>query len=296
VVSARRNTTGAKLLAARSSLDHPKLQQSQVLPAACPADLPEDDPYWSQKDSYWVGETPYVECRYSDGCQKEFTNRERVDSLRRTLQATKTFLNGQNTAHMLFGGSVIGAYRCNDVLPWDLDTDVVVLNDHFPKLLSLLVGKQRGTGFRGEGRSIDLANFELPGFTLMEKTQGCLPLVIVDQSTGFFTDLFPMQPVSLDEVAAAMSFSASPTLMYSPWATGPMACDAWAMFNGCVMARCDYWSYANTLPASECKIHTTKQACPRDLKAFLHEYYGKSVDRPDIPIRDAASAMQLPAQ
>lgn len=250
--------------------------KATVLPTACAASLPANDPYWSQKDSYWVCDDngacdPYNECKYSDGCKREFTNGERVSSLRRTLQATHYFLNAQGATHMLFGGTVIGAYRCQDVLPWDLDTDVVVLNDDFPKLLMFLDGAPSGTGYKNKGRSMDMATIGVPGFTMMEKYPGCHPLVIVDQSTGFFTDIFPM--------------TARHGLMYSPWWNGKVLCDAASLFNGCHNERCDTWSPVNTLPTSACTMHTAQHNCAANLQGFLYEYYGTSVNTADRPVR-----------
>ncbi len=40
---------------------------------------------------------------------------------------------------VLFGGSAIGAYRCGDGLPWDLDCDVLVNRDSLTPLLQLLL-------------------------------------------------------------------------------------------------------------------------------------------------------------
>lgn len=268
-------TTKAKVAKEYAKSTHTE-RKAKVLPTACASSLPANDPYWSQIDSYWVCDghncVPYNECRYSNGCKKEYTNGERVASLRATLQATHRFLNDQGVTYMLFGGSVIGAYRCKDVLPWDLDADVVVMQDQIPHLLKTLAGAPNGTGYKNQGRSIDLALYGLSGFTLMEKHAGCCPLAIVDQATGFFVDVFPMRPMH--------------THMYSPWWNGKTGCNAPQLFNGCQHHRCDYWSYANTLPASVCQINNAQQACAHDLQAFVYEYYGPSIEEPDRPVRD----------
>jgi drug/metabolite transporter (DMT)-like permease len=245
----------------------------------CASTVPANDPYWSQVDSYWVCNhkhacTPYNVCRYSNNCQKTFTNLERVMSIRRTIQAAHQFLTTFGVSYMLFGGTVIGAYRCKDVLPWDLDSDVAIWNDDFPKLLSLLSKAPYAAGHRNEGRYIDLAAHGLPGFTLMEKYTGCMPLILVDQSTGFFTDMFPMRPDTTD-----------PSKMMSPWQAGKVSCDANALFPGCQHSRCDTWSYSVTLPTSQCQIYTHWLNCAHNLQGFLYEYYGPSVDTPDRPTR-----------
>lgn len=248
--------------------------EKKVLPTPCASDLPADDPYWSQIDPYQsckkgVCDT-YNECRYSDGCKRKFTNLERVDSIRATARATYLFLKQQNVTNMLFGGSVIGSYRCQDVLPWDLDADVAVLQWHFEGLLKLL-DQPEGSGWKGYGRATDLKRFGIPGFTLMEKHPGCMPLVVVDQATGFFTDVWPMEHLG-------MAF-------FSPWQDGTVGCDASRFFAGCAVTRCDHWSAKNTLPTSVCRFAGHDNDCAHDLKAFLYEYYGPSVEKPDVPTR-----------
>lgn len=250
------------------------LPKGKMLPTPCASGLPADDPYWSQTDSYesckggWCN--AYVSCRYSDGCKKKFTNLQRVNSIRATVQTTHLFFKQQKVTYMLFGGSVIGSYRCQDVLPWDLDADVAVVQAHFAKLMKLL-DEPDGTGFRKVGRSTDMKRFGFPGFTLMEKHPGCMPLVVVDQATGFFTDVWPMEHIGFS--------------FFSPWGDGAVQCNAEFFFNGCGVDRCDEWSAKNTLPTSKCILNNKEQECARHLKPFLYEYYGPSVEKPDVPTR-----------
>jgi hypothetical protein len=248
------------------------------VPPACPNYVPADDPYWSLEDSYWIKNNdgssyPYNVCKYSDNCNKKFTNRERVDSLRALLGATHKLLKFFDVTYMLFGGSVIGAYRCKDVLPWDLDTDVAVLYDDIHTLVGLLtdapVPSSHWQGHRG--RELDLAKLGLPGFTLMEKFPGCLPVMVVDKSTGFFTDMFPMKRASVHQ-------------MFSPWSLGSVRCDGLNMF-GCRVWKCDSWQYEYTVPTSVCEINGQEQACARNLSIFINHYYGPGADTPDVATR-----------
>merc|ERR1719197_1180985 len=59
-------------------------------PPRCPKDLPEDALYWDQKEK--VDPTHNV-CRYSGKCDLVLTNRERHQSIRDTLRATRDFFN-----------------------------------------------------------------------------------------------------------------------------------------------------------------------------------------------------------
>eukprot|EP00747_Dinoflagellata_sp_TGD_P127399 gnl/TRDRNA2_/TRDRNA2_174400_c0_seq25.p1 gnl/TRDRNA2_/TRDRNA2_174400_c0~~gnl/TRDRNA2_/TRDRNA2_174400_c0_seq25.p1 ORF type:complete len:426 (+),score=65.37 gnl/TRDRNA2_/TRDRNA2_174400_c0_seq25:129-1406(+) len=252
---------------------------AKVLPPACAWQIPVDDPYWKQKDSYWVWNghqwVAYNSCRYSNGCKKQYTNAERVTSIRKTLSVTHQFLKKFGVYHALYGGSAIGAYRCKDVLPWDVDSDVIVANSQFPTLLNLLNGAPQGTGWQHKGRSIDMSRFGFPGFTLMEKYPGCMPLVVVDQSTGFFTDLFPVLPVQQYGVAL------------TPWWDGKVQCDGQSLFNGCQTKRCHQWTLANTFPPTSCKINMQEAYCPAQLHGWLLELWPE-VEKPDIETRDGS--------
>eukprot|EP00747_Dinoflagellata_sp_TGD_P127415 gnl/TRDRNA2_/TRDRNA2_174400_c0_seq4.p1 gnl/TRDRNA2_/TRDRNA2_174400_c0~~gnl/TRDRNA2_/TRDRNA2_174400_c0_seq4.p1 ORF type:complete len:438 (+),score=58.09 gnl/TRDRNA2_/TRDRNA2_174400_c0_seq4:131-1444(+) len=255
---------------------------AKVLPPACAWQIPVDDPYWKQKDSYWVWNghqwVAYNSCRYSNGCKKQYTNAERVTSIRKTLSVTHQFLKKFGVYHALYGGSAIGAYRCKDVLPWDVDSDVIVPNWQFPTLLNLLNGAPQDTGWRHKGRSIDMSSVGFPGFTLMEKYPGCMPLVVVDQSTGFFTDLFPVLPVQQYGVAL------------TPWWDGKVQCDGQSLFNGCQTKRCHQWTLGKTLPPTSCKIHTFEANCPAQLHAWLLEHFGPGVEKPDVETRGGSAA------
>jgi drug/metabolite transporter (DMT)-like permease len=257
---------------------------TQVLPPACPAFVPKDDPYWSQEEPYWVEDVdgvmrPYAVCMYSKNCTQNFTNIQRVSSLRAVIHATHQLLQKNKASYMLYGGTAIGAHRCEDVLPWDVDTDITVNQDDFGGLVRLLDNAKPRLHdekqYQGHtGRWIDLAEHGVPGFTLMEKFPGCLPLIVVDQQTGFFTDMFPMK--------------AHAETIYTPWVRGRVSCNSWE-FSGCNWNLCDTWATANTLPTTGCQIHKTpKVSCAHDTAAFLQEYYGSSIGKPDRPVRDKA--------
>lgn len=254
---------------------------SSALPPACPSNVPSTDPYWSQMDSYAISKSGswvvYNECRYSNGCRRPFSNLERVESLRRLLKVTQGFLIEKGVQFILYGGTAIGAFRCRDVLPWEFDSDVLVQRDELVGLLDLLKWAPNGTGwnYHPRTRSIDMAALGFPGFQLMEKFPGCLPLAIVDQSTGFFTDLFPMEQ--------------SGDAMLSPWWSGKTSCDVARLFPPCKAKACFSMSAANTLPPALAKIHDNFFPVAHNLEAWLKEQYGPSVGVPDVATSGSAS-------
>ena len=58
-------------------------------------------------------------CAYSHGCTLKVSNKESVEILRGALEHTKELLRNYGIPYILYGGSAIGQYRCQDVLPWD---------------------------------------------------------------------------------------------------------------------------------------------------------------------------------
>lgn len=248
------------------------------LPPFCPWSVPAGDEYWRQSESYkvWDGSqyVYYNECRYSNGCKTQYTNSERVTSIRNTLAVTHGFLNKHGVEHSLYGGSNIGAYRCKDVLPWDVDSDVMVMHDQIAPLLKFLEGADgtyEQSGWQRTGRMTDLAPHGFDGFVLMEKYPGCMPLVVVDKSTGFFTDIFPVRR----EGDRALT----------PWWNGKIPCDSQALFNGCHNGRCKNPQWAKAWPPSSCHIHWYPMNCPAKLHAFLVDEFGPNIDEPDIATR-----------
>eukprot|EP00928_Gymnodinium_smaydae_P033575 TRINITY_DN24009_c2_g1_i1.p1 TRINITY_DN24009_c2_g1~~TRINITY_DN24009_c2_g1_i1.p1 ORF type:complete len:791 (+),score=60.54 TRINITY_DN24009_c2_g1_i1:145-2517(+) len=265
---------------------HAKHALNHSVPPICPDAVPADDPYWSLADSYWVKDSngqamAYNACQYSQGCSKEFTNAERLASIRATLATTHAFFAQRQVQYMLFGGSAIGAKRCQDVLPWDLDADVVVAQENVSALLKMLDGAPYGTGFGSlpHTRSVDLAVYGFPGFVMMDKISGCLPFVIVDASTGFFVDVFPMSHIN--------------QTIYSPWWSSEKPCDTHALFNGCDSGKCDTWSFNSTFPTASCTMGNVSVACAHDADGFLREYYGSGIDTPDRPTRGEVSLVHV---
>jgi len=248
-----------------------------VLPPACPKDVPLSDPYWLQKEPYYVkgqnsSKVYYNACRYSNGCAREFTNLQRVESIRAALQTTKRLLESKGIQYLLAGGSAIGAFRCKDVLPWDVDSDVYVHQDGIQKLVDLFKGATNGTGWQEQGRSFELEGLGYPGFIMMEKYPGCMPAAIVDKSTGFSCDVFPMTQVDAK--------------VQVPWASSQTQwCDTKGLFPPCGWWECLGYTAKNMLPPSSCKMNDVDYACAANLEDALVEEFGRSVDAPNIPTR-----------
>lgn len=266
-----------------AAIDRRPAGRARVLPPACPGDIPASDPYWSQSDSYTIEKDGqkiiYNDCRYSNGCTKQFMNWQRFTSIRSTLWVTKSFLERMNVQYVLYGGSAIGAYRCGDVLPWDVDGDVLIRQEEVPRLLALIKSKTTGlgTGWMGVGHAMDLAAFGMAGFSIMEKFPGCMPFVIVDRSTGFFVDVFPMRPDGEH--------------VHMPWWHGKADCDVAAEFPPCNNGgKCNSFVKEDILPPSTCHLGTEHNfSCPARLEPWLTGIFGQEVDKPNVIVRPAAN-------
>merc|ERR1719235_1237208 len=108
----------------------------------------------------------------------------------------------------------------------------------------------------------------------MEKFPGCQPLVVVDQSTGFFTDVFPMRRNGSE--------------ILSPWWAAETPCNATKLFKPCHHQACIRMSVENTLPVSQIKVHDSYFPVAHNLGAWLKEQYGSSVAVPDVHTADSA--------
>lgn len=254
---------------------------TKLLPPACLSELSVDDPWWSLKSDLSISHLKdHFICRFSNNCTWVPTNFQRVSSLRNLMRVTDEFLTSFNVTYTIASGTAIGAHRCSDTLPWDADVDVLVPDEFFPKLATLLSSAPNQTYSMGNGdsiigRSVDMASIGFKGFELMEKIAGCLPLAIIDQSTGLYTDI-------LTGKSAGSGF-------LSPWSQGRVSCDSQKLFNGCINQhfshKCHNFSIGDLQPARRCKFHTFEVMCPSRIWPFLVEEFGPGVAHSDIEIR-----------
>jgi hypothetical protein len=158
--------------------------------AYCCHHLSDDDPYWQETEKYHITYPGYIKCQYSDGCNRKVTNGMRVKSIRRALKGTKQLLTKLNVQNLLYGGAALGQYRCGDVIPWDVDCDILVSQADVELIHKKVFNKEMDFNDWEEGEtSVDLASLGAPGIRLIKKNP-CSPFEIVDTQDGFFCDVF----------------------------------------------------------------------------------------------------------
>lgn len=218
-----------------------------ALPPKCPGD--QTGPFWQSGDK-WFQDRSHAVCEYSDGCQRQFSSLERVDSIRRALVATRDLLKGSGIPYMLWGGSMLGQARCGDVLPWDNDCDVGIKMSDVSRLTA----------------------GPLPnGFVLMKKSV-VIPFAVVDTKSGFYCDVFQMDFVPKENGA------------YVAWPWGHHTCPQFPRPEdkpytpvGCMKLPLD-----GVLPFRSCIMSGVEQSCPADMPKVLTVNFGPEWKAPDI--------------
>jgi len=142
----------------------------------------------------------------------------------------------------------------------------------------------RSPAVQGQKRSVDLSNFGLIGYVLMEKSPGCQPLSIVDTSTGFFTDIFPMLPMLNPPTATSGAVTTGNVMVPFWWGKTP--CDTNKLFPPCSVNKCQTFTLAETLPPSFCPmVGDPLFTCAKQLYPWLVQQFGPSVYAADRPTR-----------
>lgn len=251
---------------------------------SCAADLPDDNPYWGGQDRYGMG---HHKCVHAGKPEAEgipsaewpcpyITNRARVHALRQLLSATHKLMMNLHVEYMLYGGSAIGQFRCEDVLPWDGDNDILVPRKHILRMHQEIYGRpwadlrtnETMYGDQGWGYSEyseDLSKWGLPpGYKLMKKSN-CVIYQIVDVNSGFSTDIFPID------------YQGGRGLVPWPGTTSP--CNTWTKCASTCYSYVDatYW------PIKDCKMSGITMKCAQDRAKFLVDTYSSSVlSKPDV--------------
>jgi len=233
-------------------LGQPQSLVSRVLPPKCPSEVSEDSPYMQE---YVLPNKIHTICKYRQPCDKVGTNLERLQSIRGLLKATKKELNKRGVSYALYGGSAIGQQRCEDVLPWDADCDVVVWMHDVHKIV---------------GGDIDGPN----GRHSMMKTDGnsAIPYVVADKKTGFYCDVFFMD---YDEVSQQVDIA---------WPWGTYSCpnmDTTWPFNS-EPKRCNKFPRDTIHPFKPCVLDGVTHNCLANQPAYLAQEYGGDVTQPNV--------------
>lgn len=240
----------------------------------CAHHIPVDNPYWLATENYDETHHGYIKCQYSDGCKRPVENRHRVTSLRNALHGAQALFNSLEVEYLLYGGSAIGQYRCGDVIPWDVDCDVLVSKSDIEKIHRQVFGADMDwyqIGGQAGTASNDLASFSAPDVVLIKKS-ACTPFEIVDTKHGFFCDVF-------------VSDWEGSTLQ-TPWWNGPSACPG--AFPACAAAggsgNCYAYPDSMISPIQWCQMSSEWQRCPAKMYPFLVATYGSNVNTPNRTI------------
>jgi hypothetical protein len=242
-----------------------------VLPTHCPADMPEHDPYWAQASEDNAAHHDLARCDH-ETCTGTFNNWKRLTTLRKLINATDILMRRQQVDYTLVSGTLIGQQRCGDIIPWDADADVQVLDSDWNKLDVLFEGppnEDPNSGVVGD-RKISLGFIGYPQFFLFSAFK-CIPWRLVDSETGFYVDVF--SPV---QVAGSQS-----TMSRRPIYTGEVACNykedyaSWpsTYWQHCQWDHCDETPTDVIWPSKRCKFADFEVNCPTDNVAYLNYIY-----------------------
>merc|ERR1719160_709316 len=251
----------------------------------CPHHIPANSPYWQQTEPYHETHPGYVKCEFSDGCKRRITNGERVTSIRNALHGTTSLLRHLGIDYMLNAGSAIGQWRCGDVIPWDLDCDVLVSRANIERIHRFVYKSELNWYTIGQEQGMnsgDLSGFGAPGMVLSKKT-ACTPLEVVDTRHGFFCDIFP--------------FEWRKSTVETPWWKGTSTCPG--SFPACAMAqgqpagagsKCYISPTDMVAPIKSCKMAGEWHRCPAKIYPFLVSRYGPGINKPNRTVFTGHSA------
>lgn len=212
-------------------------------PPRCPGDVPSDAVYWKMKRA---PQSHHNLCQYSQSCTMQISNLERVRIIRGALEKTKNLLQSKGVPYILYGGSAIGQHRCNDVLPWDVDCDVVIHTSHVGMLIHGPIDAR---------------------YTLIRKSK-VIPFAVVDTQNGFYCDVFKMD----------MPPGGSQMLVAWPW--GGTYCPQFPESG----SKCIAYPLTAAYPYSSCPMSGQTYTCARDQYRFLSAEYGAGVSEPDVAV------------
>lgn len=228
--------------------------RADTLPPKCPAHVSENSPFW-------------FEPAISDGVHivKEYyrpvTNLERLNSIRGLLVRTKQHFNELGVPYLLYAGSALGQQRCKDVLPWDVDCDVIIWSVDVPKISprhfdsQYVLSDKRGLGATSSSTSY-------------------IPFSMVDKTTGLYCDVFTIYHDQQTQQ------------VWSPWPWGNSYCSHLVtesyFSNPTWNGKCYKYNAAILSPSVPCVLHGTTYDCYQNQPAYLAEFYGPSWSVPNV--------------
>jgi hypothetical protein len=119
------------------------------------------------------------------------TRGERMDAAFAVLSAFADAADKNEVQYFMYGGTLIGAVRGCDLLPWDNDADVVVMPEDFEKLKETMAGPINGlSGIDDDRFVIECLGCESTKTTGASKRDAGIPGRVIDTHTGVYVDIF----------------------------------------------------------------------------------------------------------
>jgi len=235
------------------------MPKSKTPPPSCIRDDPLS-PYFIQEAKF---DQVHANCDFGGLCGKLVQNQLRIDFLRNVTRVTKEMLsNASITDWHLASGTLIGAQRCEDVLPWDVDCDI-----NLPvESINVLFRKFFGAFRLSFPRRSYTPFVELDDRYMLSIKGNCIPLTVIDSHSGLYCDLFPL-------------WKAHGNIeMHWPWARKRVSNVTTAMCSD----KGWIWPLSTVYPTRNCWFGGEQYQCPNDPDRHLAEWYGKNWRTPDI--------------
>jgi len=225
-------------------------------PPACARDDP-DSPWWNHK---FVVVQNHVDREFAL-FGKELSYRQRSEWLSGLAKVTKHLLSRHSIeGWFLSSGTALGAYRCGDVLPWDVDCDIIVPEEGIRKLYTSVFNRSDYDYSRRQGAQID------ERFRIKTK-ELCIPLAVVDTTNGYYCDIF-----TLNRIRASDG---------TEWLERPFVVDY-----GCTGAGSRVtpprFLHEDIYPTCTCNLGAETYPCANRLRHTLEVELGPDIEKPNV--------------
>lgn len=186
--------------------------------------------------------------------------------------------------YYLDSGTLVGLWRCADVLPWSEDADIHVPAKDIKELFLRIFGRPQSDipdtamdtlMVTHEDNPIvpeDLVIWPWGWENGMGKSQ---PIGIADRSTGFYVDVWIEEQGEIENGTEWVE---------RYWKHAPAECSP---KEGYTTTRCFKFPREMVYPLADCKVDGVIHSCPRDSLNYLYIEYGQSVKHAPVQYRPA---------